>query len=174
MYWYCMFFGQDYHFLAFQNMWRLKSPTLQWSSRCNQQKYVLHMNIFFLIYYTYVWKKAQKPSVGWCSDQQLHGFIVVHSAQDQSVGWIWSKVCRGRAHVERWGEPKMDFPKRGELKNSRVFEIRAAGGVVKDIFSRRFWHSHFVKDLTIFDTKTSESHKILLRKKGHDVDDRSW
>lgn len=67
----------------------------------------------------------------------------------------------------------MDFPKRGELKNSRVFEIRAAGGVVKDIFSRRFWHSHLVKDLTIFDTKTSESHKILLRKKGHDVDDRS-
>ena len=132
-------FGQYYHFQAFQNMWKLKDQRFNdHPDGMNKNMYYIWIFFWYIIHMTYVWKKAQKPSVGWCSNQQLHGFIVVHSAQDQSVGWIWSKVCRGRAHVERWGEPKMDFPKRGELKNSRVFEIRAAGGVVKDIFRGGF------------------------------------
>lgn len=161
-------------FSGFPEHVKVKGPTLQWSSRWNEQKYVLHMSIYFLIYYNIFMEKSAetlsrmifRPTTPW-----------FHCCSFRPGPKCWMDLIEsmsrpGPCWKMRWAQD--GFPETGGAKELQSLWNQGSRWCCQRHLSRRFWHSHFVKDLTIFDTKTSESHKILLRKKGHDVDDRSW
>lgn len=172
--WLLYVFWTRLSFSGFPEHVKIKTPNasmiiqMEWTKICTTYEYIV-----FDILYIRMEKSAEtlsrmmfRPTTPW-----------FHCCSFRPGPKCWMDLIEsmsrpGPCWKMRWAQD--GFPETRGAKELQSLWNQGSRWCCQRHLSRRFWHSHFVKDLTIFDTKTSEIHKILLRKKGHDADDRSW